>query len=96
MGAQNARKIEEVAQGMDTMEDSEKCELAMFCRLDRTCNTGLKRITMAVRNAEVRGCINQAMEQVGWIRKFGRAPPSHMEREMQQWVEALIGEKSGE
>ena len=52
-----------------------------------------KRITLATRNAEWRATISKAMENVGWIRKYGRAPASSMERDVQQWLEVFLGEK---
>ena len=75
------------------MSNEDKGEAFLFCRLDRTYSADTKRITLSVRDSEWRTTINKAMEEAGWKRKYGRAPASFMEREMQQWVEELLGEK---
>ena len=75
------------------MTNEAKGEAFMFCRLDRTYSGDTKRITLAVRDPEWRQTINKAMDELGWVRKYGRAPASFMERDMQQWVETLLVEK---
>ena len=75
------------------MTNEEKGEAFMFCRVDRTYNGETKRITMAIRDQDWRKTINKAMEERKWDRKYGRAPASFMERDMQQWVETLLAEK---
>ena len=39
---------------------------------------------------EQRKALVGCLEQLGWERKYGKAPPSHMERELQEFLEALV------
>ena len=93
VGAATAEKIEEIWDEVERMTNEEKGEAFMFCRVDRTYNGETKRITMAIRDQDWRKAINKAMEELKWDRKYGRAPASFMERDMQQWVETLLAEK---
>ena len=77
------------------MDLSTNCETIQFCRLDKMYRADSKRITLATRNAEWRATISKAMENVGWTRKFGRAPASFMERDVQQWLEVFLGGNEG-
>jgi len=43
---------------------------------------------------EERRAFAKALEELGWDRKFGRAPPSHMERELQEFLMNLVDDSS--
>ena len=92
VGAAYADQIKAIWEAWEKMDIPEKCEVIQFCRLDKMYRADSKRITLAIRNAEWRVTINKAMENVGWTRKYGRAPASFMERDVQQWLEVFLGE----
>ena len=56
---------------------------------------GKKRLTVSIRETELRKAISRALLEGGADRRYGRAPPTFMERELQQWVETLTAEKEG-
>ena len=51
-----------------------------------------RRLTLCLSPTlpEQRKAVNGCLEQLGWDCKKGRAPPSHMERELQGFLEELL------
>ena len=39
---------------------------------------------------EERKAVVMSLDQLGWQRKHGKAPPSHMERELQAFLDELL------
>ena len=90
IGGANALVVDKFWAMLDAATaDGEKHELVQFCRLDRTYAADKRRLTLAVRISELREALAGALTQLGAERRFGRAPPSFMERELQQWLEAM-------
>ena len=75
------------------IELSGKADVIRFCRLDTMYNQDLRRITFAVVDTDVRNTVVKAMQETQAERKYGRAPRTWMEREMQEWVQHLVGER---
>ena len=95
IGASNATVLEKYFGILEAATtEAEKHELIQFCRLDRMYAADHKRLTFAARTSDLRGALGSSLTQLGAERRFGRAPPSFMERELQQWLEALT-ENSG-
>lgn len=61
-----------------------------FCRVDKVYNPQLKRITLSVEATGMRRAVVTALTDVGGAVKQGRAPASYMERELQEWLEAVL------
>jgi len=77
----------------DTYSDytvKQKCELVRMCRVDRTFDSKTKRITMMLALPEARQVVIEAWDEVKITRKFGAAPATFLEREIQLWLEALM------
>ena len=94
VGAMTAKKLKEYMTELEGMDIEQRCEAVKFCRLDKMYNQELRRITFCCSNGEARAAVLKAFDEVGAERKQGKAPASYMERELQEWVEALI-EQSG-
>eukprot|EP00959_Pyramimonas_sp_CCMP1952_P240519 5026494-Pyramimonas_sp.AAC.1 len=81
--------LKQVAQKMYTDYDSysgeQKSELVLFCKVDRMYEKEKKRLTLAVRGPQFRTHLMEALKTTGAKRKYGRAPATHMERELQEW-----------
>ena len=67
-----------------------KCDHARFCRVDRTYQSEQARITLSVDRSGVRDSVVSALQQLGAARKYGRAPPTLLARELQQWLDTLL------
>ena len=52
-----------------------------------------RRITIALapQLLEEKTLLCGCLDQMGWQKKVGKAPPSHMERELQAFLEELMG-----
>ena len=62
-------------------------------RLDRTFQSEQARITLSVDRSGVRDAVVSALQQLGAARKYGRAPPTQLARELQQWLDTLLDKK---
>ena len=67
-----------------------KCDHKRFCMVDRTYQSEQARITLAVDRSGVRDPVVSALQQLGAARKYGRAPPTQLSRELQQWLYTLL------
>ena len=92
-GAKNKAALEGHKESLEMLELDEKQEVAQTCRLDKTFQQDTRRITICIRTAEVRNAVINSFEQLGGERKSGRAPRGNMEREIQQWVDDMLGER---
>ena len=94
IGNSSKAMIEKYYNIMDGTDDfEEKAEIIQFCKLDKMYQEGKKRLTVSIRETELRKAISRALLECGADRRYGRAPPTFMERELQQWVETLTAEK---
>ena len=56
------------------------CDEVRFCRLDKTYKADIKRVTLNIVSPEKRLLVVEALSQTEAERKYGRAPPTAMER----------------
>ena len=57
------------------------CDEVRFCRLDKTYKADVKRVTLNIVSPEKRLLVLEALCHTEAERKYGRAPPTAMERE---------------
>eukprot|EP00959_Pyramimonas_sp_CCMP1952_P170808 3569256-Pyramimonas_sp.AAC.1 len=57
-------------------------------KVDRCFDQDKRRITLCLQ--EYRKEVIGALQQLGAELKSGRAPASHMERELQEWLEVFL------
>eukprot|EP00959_Pyramimonas_sp_CCMP1952_P337398 7065430-Pyramimonas_sp.AAC.2 len=93
VGVKTAQDLMNSMNEMEAWTVDQKCELIMFCKIDKTYQKDTKRLTVCFRNIQFRQIILSALSQVpDTRRKHGKAPPTFMERELQAWVEGLLEE----
>ena len=73
----------------------QRASVITYCRLDKTWTSGTVRLTLAVSPWYEKGkllleAVAAAVQAIDGIPKFGRAPPSFVERELQEWAEAFV------
>ncbi|CAK0853370.1 unnamed protein product [Prorocentrum cordatum] len=91
LGAQNHTDLATAWKEHDGYSVEQKCELILFCRQDKVFQKERRRITFATRDAKFRSILLACLSQVPQTtRKYGRAPASFMEREIQTFLEALL------
>ena len=76
---------------MEMQSPDEKADTCRACRMDKTYQTSLKRITISIPDKNIRSAILNSLEQLGGERKSGRAPKGNMERELQTFIDAMLG-----
>ncbi|CAK0794058.1 unnamed protein product, partial [Prorocentrum cordatum] len=88
LGAQNHTDLATAWKEYDGYSVEQKCELILFCRQDKVFQKERRRITFATRDAKFRSILLACLSQVPQTtRKYGRAPASFMEREIQTFLE---------
>ena len=90
VGAANAVTLTGYLRQLDGMSMDTKCDHARFCRVDRTYQSEQARITLSVDRSGVRDAVVSALQQLGAASKYGRAPPTQLARELQQWLDTLL------
>ena len=65
-----------------TLLPNQICDEVRFCRLDKTYKADIKTITLNIVSPEKRLLVLEALGQTEAERKYGRAPPTAMEREI--------------
>ena len=90
VGAANAVTLTGYLRQLDGMSMDAKCDHARFCRVDRTYQSEQARITLSVDRSGVRDAVVRALQQQGAARKYGRALPTQLSRELQQWLDTLL------
>ena len=78
---------------LHSMSMDAKCDHARFCRVDRTYQSEQARITLSVDRSGVRDSVVSALQQLGAARKYGRAPPTQLASDLQQWLDTLLDKK---
>ena len=71
----------------------EVAELVGIFRVSKVYDKDKRRltITLAPHLLAERKLISGCLDQLGWPKKEGKAPASHMERELQSFLEELMG-----
>mmetsp|Transcript_1508 Transcript_1508/g.4656 ORF Transcript_1508/g.4656 Transcript_1508/m.4656 type:complete len:229 (-) Transcript_1508:172-858(-) len=100
VGQRNLVALAAVEKEFEGMTWQQAAEEVRVCKLSKMYRSEYKRLTLVFGGSEVaarwRSATMGALEQTGWERKYGRAPPAHQERELQAWLEALVAGKGGE
>ena len=84
VGAANAATLTGYLKQPDGMSMYTKGDHARFCRVDRTYQPEQARVILSVDKSGVRDPAVSALQQLGAARKYGRAPPTQLSRELQQ------------
>jgi len=72
----------------DKADKEQRADLVRHCQLERVYRADLKKIVFAVRH-NIQEAVAKALTTLGAERKQGRAPAGYLERDLQEWVEAI-------
>ena len=94
LGARSHDNLKAFLENYSAMSTTDKAEVVRVFRVDKTYQSTKKKITMHIEKSGVRVEFIAAMLQIeGVEHKVGRAPPTNLERELQDWVERFISNK---
>ena len=97
VGQATAKQITELHSRMTALPWQEVAETVQFCRLSKTYKADTMRITLSFAPSAdglaLKALVARALQEKEWERRFGRAPRSHLERELQGFLERLLKEK---
>ena len=90
MGTRTAQGIATYWARLEPLSPTQICNEVRFCRLDKKYKADIKRITLNIVSTEKRLLVLEALGQTEAERKYGRSPPTAMERELQTFLEDLL------
>ena len=93
LGSKNLGELKELKKKTEEMTWKEVAEVVGIFKVSKVYDKEKKRLTIALAPhllAE-RKLLSNCLDQLGWDKKEGKAPPSHMERELQSFLEELMG-----
>ena len=72
----------------DGLEPTDRLDMVKHCKLEKMFRPDLRRLAFVLIHAKA-GAVMKALVALGGQRKQGRAPAGFMEREIQDWLEAI-------
>ena len=90
IGSATAERIAGYKAKMEEQSLEELADEVRLCKVDKVYSENMKRLTMSVERSGIRLDVIKALTELKAVRKQGRAPAGHMERELQQWLEAFL------
>ena len=93
VGKQNCQVMETWGKELEEQTWQEVADQVRMFKLPKVFDKEKRRLTicLAPQLVEQRKAVAECLEQLGWVRKFGKAPPSHIERDLEEFLEALLG-----
>ena len=73
----------------EAMTVTKRAEMCKVCRTDKMWRADSRRLSLCIADGEALQELVAALVAIGATRKQGRAPATYMERELQEYVEAL-------
>ena len=92
IGARNQADMKALSEMLETLDVAGKCSMVKMCRADKMYKEGLTRISLAITDMAARKLVIDSLAQLGAERKFGMAPRTNQERELQLWLESFLAE----
>ena len=91
VGKGNREQLEALKAKTDEMGWQELAELVKVFKVSKVFEKENSWITLMLEPGmkDERKAIKNSLEQIGWQHKAGKAPPSHMERELQAYLDSL-------
>ena len=92
VGGKNCQVVEAWLKELEDLPWKEVVEKVKLFKVSKVFDKEKRRLTFCLSPdlVEQRKALVGCLEQLGWERKYGKAPPSHMERELQEFLEALV------
>ncbi|CAK0806212.1 unnamed protein product, partial [Prorocentrum cordatum] len=88
VGATNAKKLTEIRATTEQMDVATKADNIKFCKMDWCYDQNKKKLLLHLDptfRSVILDCLTRTVAEM----QQGRAPPTHMERELQEWLEAF-------
>ena len=83
LGGKEAKdELESLRTRYELLSVPEACEIARHAKVDRVFEQTEKKLTLGLSDPDYEVAVVKALARVG-SRKFGKAPTSHLERELQ-------------
>ena len=92
IGMKKLKEVQTLKARLEDLKWEEVLEEVAIFRVSKVYDKEKRRITlmMAPHMRDTSKLIGNCLEQIGWEKKEGKAPPSHMERELQAFLEELV------
>ena len=89
VGQANHEAVKSYMEQVKHMQPAELNEHVRLCKQAKCYNMHDKKIFLELSRCPVRGQIIAGLVQMGFTKKGGRAPPSHLERDLVDWLQHL-------
>ena len=89
IGANNFKTLKETQEKWTAMTPEELNQEVRMCRQCKCWDKEKKRLVYSIVAVETRMAVKEALKNLGFAYKIGRAPASFMERELADWLQYL-------
>ena len=89
LGKRNFEELQKVYESYEGMSIAERANLFRVCRTDNMWKSSQRRLSLFLADSSISNLLVACLQQTGAVRKQGRAPASFLERELQEFAEAL-------
>lgn len=89
VGAANLQALENYLKETEGMDTEQMAEAVRHCRQVKCYQASQTRLVLEISRTPVRRQLIDALKQAGFKWCVGRAPAGHLERELQNWLDAL-------
>ena len=91
IGKKSHETLEAFKGKMDELSWQEVAEAVKVFKVSKVFEKDHRRITVMLGPdmGDIKKTLRDSLEQLGWQHKIGKVPPSHMERELQAYLDAL-------
>ena len=89
VGKKNMEEMNEVYTKYMGMKVEDRATMIRVCRTDKMWRADQRRLTLFLADQQISQLVVECLVQLGNTRKQGRAPATYLERELQEFVEAL-------
>ena len=88
MGAELETALATLKTDYDAMIVEDRASLVRHCQLEKLFRTDQRRLVLHLQ-ANIVPHITAALLKIGAVKKQGRAPVGYLERDLQEWLEAI-------
>ena len=91
IGKKNNETLGAFKEKVDGLSWRELAEIVKVFKVSKVFEKEHRRITIMLGPdlGDIKKVLRDSLEQLSWQHKIGKAPPSHMERELQAYLDAL-------
>ena len=89
VGKKNNEGLKEAQEMFDKASLSDRQAICQMCKVEKMYKNENKRLVMSFGSADLARLITDSLVQTGAEQKYGKAPPSYLERELQDYLECF-------